>query len=118
MSFFDGLDDARGDACDDGVCGDGLGDDGTRRNDAVVAYGHARKDGRMRSDPNIFPHRDGVRDHAGAVGGVEHMVKRCEHHLMPDERAVADGDPSLILKQHPELTKTRLPNVMFFPKSV
>lgn len=57
----------------------------------------------MRADPYIpaEPHRSGA--HAFPVRGVEVMVEGGDHHLMPDQAAVADFDAALILKTAPRI---------------
>ena len=63
----------------------------------------------MRAYPHVPADRDRVRDHARTVRRIEHVVKRGEHHLVPDKASVAYGHPALILKTAPGVDEHVLP---------
>ena len=92
------LEEARGDAANDGARSYVFGDDGSGGHYGAVAHGDAGKDGGVGANPYVFADVDGSVGHALAFVGIRVVVECGEHHVVANECALVDGDAALILK--------------------
>lgn len=76
-----------------------MGNDRTRCDDRVLAYGHAADDGRAGSDPDVSLYHDGLGDHRGAsLRGLKRMARGDDVYVGPDHHVVGDVQAAKVIE--------------------
>ena len=92
------------------------GNDRPCANHGIVAYGYALQDCGVGSDPDILPENDWRGIGHLAFLGLQKMVERGKHHIVPDLAAVPDGYAAMILEMAAGIDKHVFPDFDVLPE--
>src|ERR1700722_301743 len=84
---------------DKNIRGNVLGNNRTRRDDRVLAYGYATDDHRAGCDPDVSFNHDRLCDYRGApLRRFDGMAGRDDAHVRPDHYIVGNIEPAKVIK--------------------
>ena len=100
------------------ISGNISSDYGASRDHRIVPDSHPRQNHGVGPDPHIFAKHNGGRKVVPAMFRNKIVIDRSQNHIVPNQRPVANGNASLILKAAPGIDKHVFPIFRFLPQSV